>query len=205
MKGAIRPACRSIIARSYSRTSHVRMASTTTDGPGTTTSSSATSSSSTTNPAPGPPKPNSPFTVFDRNAKQLQRSRAASRQNGQASRLTDYVREEAAANLAERLLDVKRKFETIVDLGSGAGHLRRYLQSENTGTNKVIMCDSSKSALYRDVDEDASYPCECHIGLENLALFCSRLKLYWFFKIPSPFLFTSRNREKSGRRRSSSF
>lgn len=161
MKGTIRPACRTISERSLRSPRLVpkRMASTTTDGPGPI-SASATSSSSTMNPAPGPPKPNRPFTVFDRLAKQLQRDRAAKKQNGQTSRLTDYVREEAATNLSERLLDVKRNFETIVDLGSGAGYLRRHLQSEKTGTKKMIMCDSSESALYRDVDEDSNYPCE---------------------------------------------
>lgn len=120
------------------------------------------SSTKTTNPAPGAPKPNSPFIVFDRGAKHLQRNRAATRNNGQASRLTDYIRDEAAANLSERLLDVKRNFETIVDLGSGAGYLRRHLKHETTGTKKVIMCDTSESALYRDVDEDENYPCECN-------------------------------------------
>lgn len=145
-----RAATRTIPSTSY------RAASTTPD-PILAPSSSSTK---TTNPAPGPPKPNSPFIVFDRGAKQLQRNRAAIRNNGQASRLTDYIRDEAAANLSERLLDVKRNFETIVDLGSGAGYLRRHLKHETTGTKKVIMCDTSESALYRDVDEDKKYPCE---------------------------------------------
>ena len=162
MRASVRAGLQSLArpSRSAGSTSHLRMASTTADAPITSISSSSSSSSPTTNPAPGPPKPNSPFIVFDRSAKQLQRSRAALRSKGEASRLTDYIREEAAANLAERLLDVKRNFETIVDLGSGAGYLRKHLQSETTGTKKVILCDTSESALYRDVDEDAKYPCE---------------------------------------------
>lgn len=135
------------------------LASATASPPGASPSATSTASSST-NPAPGPPKPNSPFTIFDRSAKLLQRSRAAVRDGGEASRLTDYVRDAAAANLAERILDIKRDFPTIVDLGSGAGYLRRHLQPADSGTKKIIMCDSSESALRRDEADDAKYPCE---------------------------------------------
>lgn len=76
---------------------------------------------------------------------------------GHASRETDYLREAAAANLSERLLDVKRDFETIVELGAGAGYLRRYLDAKVTGTKKIIMCDTSEAALHRDQDQDAEY------------------------------------------------
>lgn len=61
--------------------------------------------------------PNSPYTIFDRQAKLKQRDRAAIRKpvdkhgkegdeksRGEASRQTDYVRNLAAENLAERLL-----------------------------------------------------------------------------------------------------
>lgn len=45
---------------------------------------------------------NSPFIIFDRNVKKLQRDRAAS--DKIKSRLTDYVKDEVAANMVDRLL-----------------------------------------------------------------------------------------------------
>lgn len=123
------------------------------------------------NPAPGPPKPNSPFTIFDRHAKVLQKSRAALQrsheptahgrgQPGSASRTTDYVRTAVAQSLAERILDIKREFGTIVELGSGPGYLRHHLQKEETGIKKIVMCDSSREILHRDQHLDPDFPCE---------------------------------------------
>lgn len=44
-----------------------------------------------------------PFTVFDRKAKQLQRDRAAAKDGGKSSATVDYVRDEVADRLLERL------------------------------------------------------------------------------------------------------
>lgn len=46
--------------------------------------------------------PNSPFIVFDRQAKLAQRERAA--QDKHRSRLTDYVKDDVAGNMVDRLL-----------------------------------------------------------------------------------------------------
>ncbi|PWN27989.1 S-adenosyl-L-methionine-dependent methyltransferase [Jaminaea rosea] len=131
-----------------------------------------------TNPAPGAPKPGSPFTIFDRNAKLLQKSRAALResfevgggqasasaedrgQRGSASRTVDYVRMAAAESLAERILDIRRQFDTIVELGSGPGYLRHFLDKEGTGCKKIVMCDTSRELLYRDEHLDGHFPFE---------------------------------------------
>ena len=45
-----------------------------------------------------------PYQVFDRHAKRLQRDRAALREDGARSRVVDYVRDEIADMLIERLL-----------------------------------------------------------------------------------------------------
>jgi len=45
-----------------------------------------------------------PYQVFDRNAKTIQRNRAALRNNGERSRTVDYVREEVAERMMERFL-----------------------------------------------------------------------------------------------------
>lgn len=98
-----------------------------------------------------------PFQVFDRNAKMIQKDRSAEREDGSRSRTVDYVREEVADRMMERLLvrvqpvlraianghvqDIKRKFNTILDLGSGPGHLSKMLEPYTT--QKVVMLDSS--------------------------------------------------------------
>ncbi|KAJ9069006.1 hypothetical protein DSO57_1022992 [Entomophthora muscae] len=56
--------------------------------------------------------------------------------------------------LAGYFMVIKRRFPTIVDLGSGAGHVAKFL--EEGSTEKLIMCDESKLLLNRD--EDVKYP-----------------------------------------------
>ncbi|KAI9574829.1 S-adenosyl-L-methionine-dependent methyltransferase [Boletus coccyginus] len=92
------------------------------------------------------------FRVFDRTAKRTQRDRAASRDGGGRSRAVDYVRDEVADRMMERLLDIKRRFDTIVDLGSGPGHFSKLLETNKT--RKVIMIDSSGHTLNRDPDDE---------------------------------------------------
>jgi len=56
-----------------------------------------------------PPSPQNshtlePFKVFDRSVKRLQKDRAAGRDGGSRSRTADYVRDEVADRMMERLL-----------------------------------------------------------------------------------------------------
>ncbi|KAI3624235.1 hypothetical protein CBS14141_002663 [Malassezia furfur] len=117
-------------------------------------------------PTNSPPSP--AYTIFDREAKERQRTRAALRapidehgqrdesKRGEPSRQTDYVRDMGAESLAERLL---RHYPTIVELGAGAGHLRKFLDAEGTGVQKLIMCDTT-ALLNRDKADDVKYPYE---------------------------------------------
>ncbi|PWN43197.1 S-adenosyl-L-methionine-dependent methyltransferase [Ceraceosorus guamensis] len=134
--------------------------------------STTSSGSSGANPAPGPPRPGSPFVIFDRAAKANQRSRASKRRRiasdgsqwtgepGEPSRDTDYVKHVIAESMAERVLDIKRPLDTIVELGAGAGFLRHYLDPAGSGCKKIIMCDTSEEALWRDAHLDSKYPFE---------------------------------------------
>ncbi|KII95277.1 hypothetical protein PLICRDRAFT_48238 [Plicaturopsis crispa FD-325 SS-3] len=101
-----------------------------------------------------PPNPNTvgPYEVFDRAAKRLQRDRAAAQNGGASSRMVDYVRDEVADRMMERLLDIKRKFNTILDLGSGPGHFSKLLDTDKA--RKVILLDSSEETLHRDPDSE---------------------------------------------------
>lgn len=44
--------------------------------------------------------------------------------------------------------DIKRHYPTIVELGAGAGHLRKFLDAEGTGVQKLIMCDTSGASMW---------------------------------------------------------
>ncbi|KAL4076288.1 S-adenosyl-L-methionine-dependent methyltransferase [Scleroderma yunnanense] len=132
------------------------------------------------------------YEVFDREAKRLQRDAAARRNGGERSRTVDYVRDEVADRLMERLLDIKRRFDTIVDLGSGPGHFSKLLEPDKT--RKVVMIESSREALYRDSDEEFEVEVErIHADEENPLQILARgsqeavvscLSLHWVNDLP---------------------
>ena len=103
-----------------------------------------------------------PYQVFDRSAKVIQRDNAARREGGARSRTVDYVRDEVAERMLERFMvcstyefpnarsctmlntpvkDIKRKFGTVIDLGSGPGHFSKLLETDKI--QKSVMLDSS--------------------------------------------------------------
>ncbi|KAG9102001.1 hypothetical protein FS749_000566 [Ceratobasidium sp. UAMH 11750] len=98
----------------------------------------------------------SPFRLFDRNAKRMQKDRAAARDSGERSRTVDYVRNEVADRLLERVLDIKRRFPHILDLGAGSGHFTKLLDAEIT--DRVTMLDMSLQSLNRDPDSEFPFP-----------------------------------------------
>ncbi|KAJ7129262.1 S-adenosyl-L-methionine-dependent methyltransferase [Mycena epipterygia] len=130
-----------------------------------------------------------PFQVFDRNAKRIQKDRAALRED---SRTVDYVREEVADRMMERFRDIKRTFGTVLDLGSGSGHFTKLLEPERA--KKSIMVDSSEMALRRDPDSEFEVQVErIHGDEENLLqlvdpnsqeAIVSCLSLHWVNDLP---------------------
>ncbi|KAH7103058.1 S-adenosyl-L-methionine-dependent methyltransferase [Auriculariales sp. MPI-PUGE-AT-0066] len=145
-----------------------------------------------------PPAP-APYIVFDRNVKRIQRDRAAVAGGGQSSRTVDYVRNEFAERLIERLMlfqDVRRKFDSILDVGSGSGHFARLI--EPTMTDKVLMLDSSGHSLKRDHDEEFEVSVErIHadeeqllsiVGPETQEAIVSCLSLHWVNDLPGLFI-----------------
>lgn len=92
--------------------------------------------------------------VFNSATKYLQRERAASDQA--ASRNVDYLRDELAARLCDRLLDIDRHFSAVLDLGANACNIARALAhsppSLTTRISSFISADSSPTLLYRDAD-----------------------------------------------------
>ncbi|KAL7951063.1 S-adenosyl-L-methionine-dependent methyltransferase [Trichoderma barbatum] len=106
------------------------------------------------------------FQVFDRRAKWLQKERAAS--NPDESRLADYLKDEVAIRLTERLLDIKRHFPKALDLGANSCNVAKALTRENPDPDpnnpespplsarigELIATDSSEARLYRDASHD---------------------------------------------------
>ncbi|ORX35366.1 S-adenosyl-L-methionine-dependent methyltransferase [Kockovaella imperatae] len=100
----------------------------------------------------------SPYEVFDETSKTRQRDRAVIRLNEEgSSSLIDYVREELAERLADRVEDLRTPPNRIVEIGSHAGQLTRVLQ-EVLGPDTAFtdekrewwMVEQSREALYRD-------------------------------------------------------
>jgi len=104
--------------------------------------------------------------VFNRRTKWLQKERVAS--NPEESRQADYLKDEVATRLADRLLDVKRHFPKVLDLGANSCNIARALARENpdpdseqpvsepiaTRIGELVAADSSEALLYRDAKLD---------------------------------------------------
>lgn len=84
--------------------------------------------------------------VFDRATKSVQRDRAASMSD---SNSYDYLRNEMARRLVDRVLDINRKFPVTVDLGCGSGHIGKFL-GDKGGVEHLIQLELSEKALTRD-------------------------------------------------------
>lgn len=108
------------------------------------------------NPSPLGGQTMSPFRLFDRNTKRMQKDRAALRDSGERSRTVDYVRDEVADRMIERVMDIKRHFPHILDLGAGSGHFTKLLDAEIT--DRVTMLDMSVHSLNRDPDSEFPLP-----------------------------------------------
>ena len=127
----------------------------------------ATSSTRTTPPA---------FRVFNRNAKLLQRERAAS--NIPLSRTVDYLRDHIANDLVERLLIINRRFHRTLDLGAGACYIARALAASRPDAvegsieraadrvEHLVAGEFSQALLHRDED----LPFNDEVSLERQVL-----------------------------------
>ncbi|KAF2875634.1 S-adenosyl-L-methionine-dependent methyltransferase [Massariosphaeria phaeospora] len=98
--------------------------------------------------------------IFSSQHKWLQKERAAA--NADASRSVDYLRDEVASRLCERLLDINRHFPQVLDLGANACHIGRMLTQPSADqpdagprSNRIghlLAAESSETLLYRDAD-----------------------------------------------------
>lgn len=105
--------------------------------------------------------------VFNRRTKWLQKERAAS--SPEQSRTADYLKDEVARRLCERLLDIKRDYPRVLDVGANSCNVARALvapdleQDPNmpgpaaplvSRVGHLTAAESSESLLFRDAELD---------------------------------------------------
>ncbi|ERF72043.1 hypothetical protein EPUS_04961 [Endocarpon pusillum Z07020] len=142
--------------------------------------------------APGAPT----LEIFNQHVKYLQKERAAS--NAEQSRKVDYIRDEVAQRLCERLLDIQRHFPSVLDLGANSLNIARALANPDhltisshpssapdapsapdvTDPSKLLTsrishltcAETSPTLLHRDPEPQSSIPLELQLlnSLETL-------------------------------------
>jgi NADH dehydrogenase [ubiquinone] 1 alpha subcomplex assembly factor 5 len=66
--------------------------------------------------------------IFDRKVKKIQRNRIAS---DPSNTDYDYLKSEVGYRVVDRIFDIKRSFNTILDLGCQKGYVSRHLSKVN--------------------------------------------------------------------------
>ncbi|RAL15507.1 uncharacterized protein BO97DRAFT_468417 [Aspergillus homomorphus CBS 101889] len=147
--------------------------------------------------------------IFNRRVKHLQKDRAA--HNVEESRKTDYIKDEVAMRLCERLLDIKRDFPQVLDLGANSCNIARALTtpmpdpaSETGGTleplasriSHLTCIETSAGLLNRDMshgfNEKLAITRQVVPDLETLPYaensfdaVLSSLSIHWINDLPS--------------------
>ncbi|XP_076686764.1 arginine-hydroxylase NDUFAF5, mitochondrial [Andrena cerasifolii] len=127
--------------------------------------------------------------VFDRNAKRLQRERAAQASD---ANLYDYIKDEVGYRLSDRVFDIKRKFKRALDLGCGRGHVSKHILPDYV--EELILTDACSSfvgqaetvegiKVTRTVMDEEDFSFEP----ESLDLVISALSLHWVNNLPGCF------------------
>jgi NADH dehydrogenase [ubiquinone] 1 alpha subcomplex assembly factor 5 len=146
--------------------------------------------------------------VFDSTTKWRHKERAAA--DTIKSRQVDYVRDEVAIRLCDRLLDINRSFPQVLDFGANACNIARILtrpdqnpastasvaEPISSKIGNIVCADTSESLLHRD--QDLPFNEEIDITRhvlqnpeyvpyepETFDLVLSSLSLHWVNNLPS--------------------
>lgn len=131
------------------------------------------------------------MSVFDRKTKTIQKQRAAIAED---SSIYEYIKDEVGYRLSDRLFDIKRQFNLVVDLGCGYGHVSKHISIDNV--KELIMCDTCQEILDKaqnpepEVKVSKMVVDEENIPFENdsVDLLISCLNLHWVNNLPLTFL-----------------
>lgn len=133
--------------------------------------------------------PDSPMNVFDRNAKLLQRERAAKDAD---VHLYDYLKDEVGDRLSDRIFDIKRKFNKVLDLGCGRGYVSKRVFSDSV--EELVLTDMSSSFLQQAETTEGVKVKKEVVDEENLSfepdsfdMVISCLSLHWVNDLPGCF------------------
>lgn len=133
--------------------------------------------------------PDSVMYIFDRNAKMLQRERAA---RATDVKLYDYIKDEVGYRLADRVFDIKKDFRKVLDLGCGRGHVSKHILPDSVG--ELILADVSSTFVHqaetteglkasRIVMDEEDFSFEP----DSLDMVISSLSLHWVNDLPRCF------------------
>lgn len=127
--------------------------------------------------------------VFDRMAKRKQRNRTAFLENYS---VYDYIKDEVGWRLADRMCDVKRKFDVALDLGCGRGHIAKNVLQDNIGV--LYQSDMAEHVLAQSETSAEVATYKVHADEEYLPfeknffnLVISNLSLHWVNNLPGTF------------------
>ncbi|GAP85564.1 putative NADH dehydrogenase [ubiquinone] 1 alpha subcomplex assembly factor 5 [Rosellinia necatrix] len=148
------------------------------------------------------------YEVFDQRTKRLQKERAG--HNAEGGRVSDYLKDEVAMRVCERLLDIKRHYPRVLDFGANSCNIARALTRENPDPNPhvpisepiarkighLLAVDSSPTMLYRDADLEFNnqinmtrevLPSEETIPYDSdsFDLVLSSLSMHWINNLPA--------------------
>lgn len=131
------------------------------------------------------------MSVFDRKTKAIQKQRAAIAED---SSIYEYIKDEVGYRLSDRLFDIKRQFNLVVDLGCGYGHVSKHISIDNV--KELIMCDTCQEILDKAQNPEPEVKVsKMVIDEENIPfekdsvdLLISCLNLHWVNNLPLTFL-----------------
>ncbi|XP_064399063.1 arginine-hydroxylase NDUFAF5, mitochondrial-like [Halichondria panicea] len=125
--------------------------------------------------------------IFDRQAKRKQKNRAALAEDAATY---DYLRDEVASHVVDRVADVTRYFSAALDVGCGRGHVAKVMSGDLIGS--LYQCDMAEQALLTSSSVPGDVPTHRLVADEEFLPFSnntfdlavSSLSLHWVNDLP---------------------
>lgn len=130
---------------------------------------------------------NGAIDVFDRQTKRTQKNRASLAED---SATYDYLRDEVAYRIVDRMRDVSKSFEFGLDLGCGHGHVAKHV--DRYDLQQLIQCDLAEHSLLASRVSESIATFRVHVDEEFLPfkdnvfdVVVSSLSLHWVNDLPA--------------------